>query len=346
MWRIYVCASLAYTGLVGVVTQLDELMRGRFDGSLLLMASVTTLPAALLLALAWPLTGYLVRRKHRPWAVFTIHVGAALTFGAFSLCLLLAVMQMHVEPLNWHVWPFLYNLLMYSAVAGVFHLVRANQAAHRQAIAMREAQNLLIASELSALRSKLNPHFLFNTLHSIIALTRKDPGAAETALFQFSDMLRYVLDAEKSGNDRVTLEDELRFVRDYLELEALRLGERLTVQWNIDDEASHHSLPALTLQPLVENSIKHAFNPHSRPGRLQIGARLDAPAKCLRLAVSDDGPGADLARVQQSNGLGIRTVERRLLLDYGSSAQFNIYTNPGAGFAVSLSIPLEEVEPG
>jgi hypothetical protein len=346
VWPIYVGAWLAYAVVLAIAFQLDKVAQGHFNPQLTLEASMVTLPPALILALTWPLTGFIDRRTTRLASAIGIHAMAALAFAIASHLLLLLLLGPEKRSLSWFVWPFLYSMMTYGAVAGVFHLVRASRAAHRQAIAMREAQNLLIASELSALRSKLNPHFLFNTLHSIIALTRKDPGAAETALFQFSDMLRYVLDAEKSGNDRVTLEDELRFVRDYLELEALRLGERLTVQWNIDDEASHHSLPALTLQPLVENSIKHAFNPHSRPGRLQIGARLDAPAKCLRLAVSDDGPGADLARVQQSNGLGIRTVERRLLLDYGSSAQFNIYTNPGAGFAVSLSIPLEEVAPG
>jgi LytS/YehU family sensor histidine kinase len=276
--------------------------------------------------------------------VSAIHGAAALSFGAFFIGLILLTARAEPPTLAWLSWPFLYSLMMYGAVASAFHVVRANQAAHRQAIAIREAQNLLIASELSALRSKLNPHFLFNTLHSIIALTRKDPGAAETALFHFSDMLRYVLDTEKSGADRVTLDDELRFVRDYLDLEALRLGERLVVEWDIDPAADGHSLPALTLQPLVENSIKHAFNPRSRPGKLLIRTRLDGEAQRLALTVRDDGPGADPARVRTSNGLGIRTVERRLLLDYGQDAQFDIQTNPGAGFDVSLSIPVQILE--
>jgi LytS/YehU family sensor histidine kinase len=206
---------------------------------------------------------------------------------------------------------------------------------------MKEAQNLVIASELSALRNKLNPHFLFNTLHSIIALTQRNPAAAETALFQFSDMLRYVLDTEKSGSDRVTLEDELRFVRDYLELESLRLGSRLKIEWELDEEAARIALPALSLQPLVENSIKHAFNPHSRPGLLRIRTLVDDEAGALTMTVGDDGPGADPAIVKQSNGLGIRTVERRLQLEYGARGILSIATAPGAGFVVTMSIPLE-----
>jgi LytS/YehU family sensor histidine kinase len=196
-----------------------------------------------------------------------------------------------------------------------------------------------VTTELNALRNKLNPHFLFNTLHSIIALTRKDPDAAETALFQFSDMLRYVLDAEKNG-DRVTLEAELGFVRDYLELESLRLGTRLKIDWELDEDAARHSLPALSLQPLVENSIKHAFNPHSRPGRLLIRTHVDAAAGKLAMTVGDDGPGADPGAVRGSNGLGIRTVERRLQLEYGPASGLDIETAPGEGFVVTMSIPL------
>jgi LytS/YehU family sensor histidine kinase len=233
----------------------------------------------------------------------------------------------------------LYSMMGYGVIATTFHMVRANAARRRQEVAMQQAHALLVASELNALRSKLNPHFLFNTLHSIIALTRRDPNAAETALFQFSDMLRYVLDTEKTGNDHVTLDDELGFVRDYLELEGLRLGSRLKVDWELDDTAGSHVLPALSLQPLVENSIKHAFNPHSRPGRLLIRTRLDADTGTLVLSVGDDGPGADIGRVRASNGLGLRTVERRLQLEYGTMDALAIETAPGAGFVVTMAIP-------
>jgi sensor histidine kinase YesM len=343
MWRLYACAWLAYTVVVGLAVQIEDLLKGHFHGIIVLMCFGSTVPTALGLALVWPLTGWLQRRRLGTARLAAVHVGLALAFGLFSLMLMFASGTPGTRSLSWYTWPFMYSLMMYAVVAGIFYLIRASEAAHRQALAIHQAQSLLVASELSALRSKLNPHFLFNTLHSIIALTRKNPGAAETALFQFSDMLRYVLDTEKSGNDRVTLEDELRFVRDYLDLEALRLGTRLTVEWDVDDQAAGYSLPALTLQPLVENSIKHAFNPHSRPGTLLIRTRLDAPACRLTLTVRDDGPGAILARVRESSGLGIRTVARRLELDYGAQGSFRIETTPGAGFDVSLSIPVELV---
>lgn len=339
MWRIYAAVWLAYLVTVSIAFELDNIARGDFDFSAVAQAIVLMLPQALILALTWPLTGYLERTGRSLPAVVRIHAGGAILFALGMHAALLTMTSK--KGLSWYVWPFLYSMLMYGVAACIFHLVRASRTAQRQAQAMQQAQNLLIASELSALRSKLNPHFLFNTLHSIIALTRKDSSAAEAALFHFSDMLRYLLDTEKSGHDRVTLDEEMRFVRDYLDLEALRLGARLTVEWDIDDDAAGQPLLALTLQPLVENSIKHAFNPHSRPGKLLIRTRLDAGARRLHMTVRDDGPGADAAQVRASTGLGIRTVERRLALEYGARASFDISTMPGAGFDVSLSIPLE-----
>jgi sensor histidine kinase YesM len=339
MWRLYACGWLAYLCLLVMVLQLDELRAGRFTWSVIGQA-IWTVPQACILALLWPLSGWLERKQPPPVLAFLLHAFNACLYAIGSYVLLSLITGM-TQPLSWYVWPVLYGMMTYGVIATAFHTVRMGHARQRQAVAIQQARTLLVASELNALRSKLNPHFLFNTLHSIIALTRKNPEAAETALFQFSDMLRYVLDTEKSGSDRVTLEDELRFVRDYLELESLRLGPRLKVDWELDDAAACIALPALSLQPLVENSIKHAFNPHSRPGRLHIRTRVDDKAGVLAMTVGDDGPGAEPAAVKQSNGLGIRTVARRLQLEYGPRGALEIETAPGSGFVVTMSIPLE-----
>jgi signal transduction histidine kinase len=339
-WRVYIIGWLIYIVIVAFVVQIDNVLAAHFDWWLALQSGWSTVPPALVLALVWPLTGQLERKGVRRTALIGVHAGGAAVFALVSHAELLLLMGSDTKPASWYAWPFMYSLITYAFIAGMFHTVRANAAVQRQTEAMHQARNLLIAAELSALRSKLNPHFLFNTLHSIIALTRRNPAAAETALFQFSDMLRYVLETEKSGSDRVILDAELDFVRDYLELEALRLGARLNIEWDLDPRAGDACLPALTLQPLVENSIKHAFNPHSRPGHLLIRTRLD-DAGGLILHVRDDGPGADADAVRASNGLGIRTVERRLQLDYGRDATMRIDTAPGAGFSVSVSIPRE-----
>lgn len=337
MWRNYALAWLAYAALLAVVLQLaDPNQRGfHWYG---VIPVVWLVPQALILGLHWPLSGWMERR-HVSFAMRCLIHGVGAPAYAVLSYLLPALTYGTAQPLSYYVWPALYSMMGYGVIATAFHMVRTNAARRRQEAAMQQAHTLLVATELNALRNKLNPHFLFNTLHSIIALTRKDPDAAETALFQFSDMLRYVLDTEKTGHDRVTLDDELGFVRDYLELESLRLGSRLHVDWELDDNAGGHVLPALSLQPLVENSIKHAFNPHSRPGRLSIRTRVDERAGTLVLSVGDDGPGADLARVRASTGLGLRTVERRLQLEYGGEG-LAIETAPGAGFVVTMAIPL------
>jgi hypothetical protein len=340
MWTVYACGWTAYLVLLVMAMQFGELRQGHVDWAGALRLFANNLPQALFLALLWPLGGWLERRRLPAALIFLIHAASALAYAVLSYATMWLLFGFR-QQLDWYVWPVLYAMMNYAVIAALFHMVRNNAARRRQASAMQKAQALLVTAELNALRSKLNPHFLFNTLHSIIALTRKDPAAAETALFQFSDMLRYVLDTEKTGSDRVTLEDELRFVRDYLELESLRLGPRLRVAWELDADAARHALPALSLQPLVENSIKHAFNPHSRPGRLLIRTRVDASRKALTLTVGDDGPGADPDAVRRSAGLGIRTVDRRLQLEYGARGGLAIDTSPGAGFSVTMSIPLE-----
>jgi hypothetical protein len=340
MWRIYAVGWIDYLCVLTVAGQLENLAHGHFDWHRAGGELLWSVPQAFVLALLWPLSGWLERKRPPAPVEFLIH-GAGAAAYAVGFYGLLSMVVRSPQPLSWYVWPVLYSMMTYVVIAAMFHAVRMSHARQRQAVAFQQAQTLLVASELNALRNKLNPHFLFNTLHSIIALTRRNPEAAETALFQFSDMLRYVLDTEKSGSDRVTLEDELRFVRDYLELESLRLGSRLKVDWELDGEAAHIALPALSLQPLVENSIKHAFNPHSRPGTLHIRTRVDDKAGVLAMTVGDDGPGAEPAAVKQSNGLGLRTVERRLQLEYGDRGGLAIATAPGAGFVVTMSIPLE-----
>jgi len=338
MWRFYASGWMIYLMLLSLATQLDNLQQGHFSWR---AASDVfwSAPQGLLLVLVWPLGGWLERKKLPPIVVFLCHAAGTLLY-AFLSYILLRVLFGTDQPVVRYVWPTLYCMMTYVVIAAIFHTVRLHHAARRQALAIQQAHSLLVASELNALRNKLNPHFLFNTLHSIIALTRKNPDAAEAALFQFSDMLRYVLDTEKSGSERVTLDDELRFTRDYLELESLRLGQRLKIEWALDAAAGGHPLPPLSLQPLVENSIKHAFNPHSRPGTLSIRSRIDEGGRRLALSVGDDGPGADPDAVRRSNGLGLRTVERRLHLEYGAQGSLAIDTAPGAGFLVTMSIPL------
>ncbi len=346
-WFLYAASWVPLVLFYAAATQGNAVFKGELEIAAALMGAAWSLATApFLLALVWPLTGWLDERRSEPLFAVLIHTVAAVLFVITWHAIIFVIATYLFSPENardaaqsFFVWQGMWGLMMYAVVAGVFHAVRAVEAGRRQAVATAQAETLLMRSELVALRNKLNPHFLFNTLHSIIALTRKDGNAAETALLKFSDMLRYVLETEKSGVDMVRLEDELQFVRDYLDLEALRLGNRLSVNWQIDEGAKSHLVPALSVQPLVENSIKHAFNPRVQQGVLTISAKLDSTHKKLVIVVNDDGPGCDLATVSQSTGLGVRTVERRLKLEYRERATFNISTAPKSGFSAQMVIP-------
>jgi signal transduction histidine kinase len=349
IWLLYLAAWLPVFLFYFLATQGEGLFNGNIrirEG--LFSAACCLFPAIPLLFLIWPLTGYLKRTGRSIAVSAAIHIGSALFLTALCMCLAYFfifylgnpdVQKSDME--QWAMWQSWSYFMMYAVIAGIFHAIRAIETNRLQLMAIAQAEVLLAKSELTALRNKLNPHFLFNTLHSIIALTRKESGAAENALLKFSDMLRYILDTEKSGDAMVTLDEELKFVRDYLALEALRLGSRLQVEWDIDDAARYHLLPALTVQPLVENSIKHAFNPHSRPGKLTISAHVSSADNTIAIAVSDDGPGCDALAMKESGGLGVKTVARRLQLEYGQRGNLEIRTAPGAGCAIHLSIPLE-----
>ncbi len=346
IWPFYLAAWVPVFIFYIIATQ-DKLIHGHLELGRGLMNAVFFLgPGVLILFLLWPLTGYFQRIGRSTAAVVSIHAGLALLSTLFCLALDFAVFHFSPQSNRFEeiaqvlIWQSLVYFMTYATVAGIFHAVRARETTRLQSITISQAQTLLAKSELTALRNKLNPHFLFNTLHSIIALTRKDSSAAEEALLKFSDMLRYLLDTEKSGDSMVMLDDELTFVRDYLALESLRLCTRLKVEWHIDDAVLFHCVPALSVQPLVENSIKHAFNPRSQPGTMTISAKINEDTQNIEIVVSDDGPGCDLQTVKNANGLGVKTVERRLALEYGQRAKVEIRTEPGAGFAIHLTIPL------
>jgi signal transduction histidine kinase len=304
-------------------------------------------PAFLLGWLVWPYIVWMERHGFGPTRIVFNHLGMAVVFSAiWHIGIYLLIWSLFNQAdaerarRNWFIWQGMWGAMLYWAVAGGFSAYRAVQRARVEAAASAQAQALLARSELTALRNKLNPHFLFNTLHSMIALVRRDAVQAEAALLRFSDMLRYVLDTEKSGEDEVLLEQELDFVRDYLALEALRLGHRLSVRWAIEDRALAQPIAALSIQPLVENSIKHAFNPRSAPGQLAISAKIDDAAGQLVIEVADDGPGCDPADMRAGGGLGIVTVSRRLALQHPGRAELRITTAPGEGFRARLLLPL------
>ena len=204
---------------------------------------------------------------------------------------------------------------------------------------------LVREAELGALRAQISPHFLFNTLTSIAALTRSDPERAHDLIVDFADFFRRTLG--KHG-ESVSLREELDQVERYVHLERARFGDRLTVKYEIDATLLDQHLPVLSIQPLVENAITHGISPGNRNGTVRV--RVNRSSRAIEIAVIDDGVGIAperIARVLEPGfgdglGIGLANVDRRLEMLFGESSRIRIESTPNRGTTVRFRVPLRK----
>jgi hypothetical protein len=178
-------------------------------------------------------------------------------------------------------------------------------------------------AELAALQARINPHFLFNTLNSIAALIGDDPVKAEQLLGQLSSLMRYALQSNHAGVVRV--DDELRIVRGYLDIEQVRLGDRLRYEIDVDPRLRSAELPVLLLQPLVENAIKHGIAPKVAGGRVTVRGWRHGDSAIF--AIEDDGDGREPETAGM--GVGLANVRQRLEALYGDRASLSLTRQNG-----------------
>lgn len=200
-----------------------------------------------------------------------------------------------------------------------------------------ETRRLVAQAELRALQAQIHPHFLFNAFNTLYGIIPREATGARETVLNLADIFRYFLDTRKAF---VSLEDELRIVRAYLEVERLRLGSKLVVEMDVEPAALSISIPILTLEPLVENAIKHGIAPKTEGGTIRVEACLRD--RLLRLAVCDTGGG--FSGSVTGSGVGIENVTRRLELHYGEEATLDIHSD-SAGTVVSVTIPADIPEP-
>lgn len=193
----------------------------------------------------------------------------------------------------------------------------------------------LAQAQLRALQMQLQPHFLFNTLHSIAMLTDTDPAAAETMAVKLAELLRTTL--RLRDVTEVPLRTELELLRAYLEIEELRFKEHLRVTFAIPDELLDLAVPSFLLQPIVENAVRHGVSKRVESGRILVAATREPDA--LVLSVEDNGPGFD-GDPFESAGVGLSATRDRLLLRYGATASI-ICESRDVGARVTLRIPLD-----
>ena len=235
-----------------------------------------------------------------------------------------------------------YNLAVYAVIVCAWHAWDYYRKFREREAQAAELTGRLAQAQLQALRMQLNPHFLFNTLNAISSLMLKDVAAANKMISRLGELLRATL--EKSDQQEVPLQQEIEFLRRYLEIEQIRFGERLQLKMEVDPSTLGAAVPNLILQPLVENAVRHAIEPQEAGGQIELRSVRDNGR--LVLQVSDNGPGltpetangaaaSDATREQ----IGLKNTRERLRKLYGESQQFDLTGNAMGGVTARLSIP-------
>ena len=307
-------------------------------------------------ALATPMVAQLGRRyppsQLRPVSTWVRHLCAwavlaliAALWGTWLERLLNPWANLEPPPSFVHAWlDRFYNGLFGATILYVIILVVTHLLDSRDRLAQQQAETARLNEQLSkaqleALRRQIEPHFLFNTLNAIAGLVREQRNDAAVGMIAgLSDFLRRVL--RESNRQEVTLGDEVEFLERYLEIEKVRFGERLHVSMEIAEELFPAQVPALILQPMVENAVKHGIAQRVQGGTIQISA--SRTNGMLTLNVYNDGPPLPMNWEQTGSGIGIANVRTRLQGLYGSGFGLSMRNEGPSGVQVSVSVPWRE----
>ena len=230
--------------------------------------------------------------------------------------------------------PFLFivSLMLYLLVLSVHYVVLALEAFRTAERQQLELQVLTRDAELRALRAQVNPHFLYNSLNSISALTGSDAAAARRMCLLLAEFLRTTL--RVSSEERITMADEMKLAERFLSIEQVRFGARLQVEQSIDESALECQVPPLVLQPLLENAVGHGI-----AGLIDGGTiRLDIARRGDRVSITVDNPRDPDAMPRKQGGVGLENVRKRLALVFGGAARLDASASP-TGFRVAIDLP-------
>jgi two-component system LytT family sensor kinase len=229
------------------------------------------------------------------------------------------------------------QLLIYTAIAGTGAAITLYERYQERQLAASRLEAELAAARLQALRGHLQPHFLFNSLHSIAALARTGDTAGVVRLTAgLSDLLRYVLDA--GGRHSAPLHEELQIVERYLEIQRARFPDRLAVTVDLAPDVADARVPLLLVQLLVENAVRHGLAPRVREGSLFVRAVRDNG--CTRIDVEDTGVGLPPGwTLHDSTGTGLRNLASRLSAEFGDAAALAVGPREGGGVRATVTLP-------
>lgn len=233
---------------------------------------------------------------------------------------------------------FLADLLVYAGVVAVYYAAEYAVRSREHELQASQLRARLAEARLALLHQRLQPHFLFNTLNAVASLMHEDVDAADEMLAALSDLLRAALREDDARE--VPLREELRFTERYLDIMKMRLGARLRVAIAVRGDALEALVPALLLQPLVENAVRHGIADRAAGGALWVHA--ERRESMLRVAVGDDGPGLPpewdtLGGAHR--GLGLRATHARLAQMYGAAHELTLRNHPAGGLEVTVVVP-------
>ena len=287
--------------------------------------------------------------KLQPWVRWMIVVATLVLLAVVGSAIAVAVVTAVGDMSSWDaffpsLWETVRVAILVTLVFGIY--TTTNEALKsrldRTTLALRtkerdEAEARRIASEaqLASLESRVNPHFFFNTLNSIAALTREDAARAERMTTQLASLMRSALNVDSTP--LVPLEQEAQNVRDYLEIEHVRFGRRLRYDIRISDEALAVLVPRLAVQTVVENSVKYAVS--VQPDGASLCVSAERANGRVRLEITDDGPGFDATALPDGHGLAL--IRARLALLYGENATLSVTSQPGHT-TVAMDLPAAE----
>jgi hypothetical protein len=319
------------------------------EGQEVLPRSISVLPPALFATLVASRRRDLLKPEWNIWRSVWVHFGIGVGYAVLSstatigLTLALGAFETVFageSPAVAVIFFSFYYFLIYAVLAG---FMMWSESLHRveesRELAARESI-LRAEAEAKAVRAQFNPHFVFNTLHSLMLLVRADPSAAEKAIEDVASLIRYASVLERRDQDVVPLGEELEIARRYIGLESLRLSDRLRMKWAVDDGLDGVGVPPFCLQTLLENAIKHGISPKEEGGTIHVGIQRDSDH--LGISIADDGVGAEPENVRRAEGKGLQLLQRRIATLFGDTASLTWETQAGRGFSALLRLPVTE----
>jgi sensor histidine kinase YesM len=334
---LYSIERYFYSRLVGYPISLAQLVPGEL---VFTYAWALLTPLVMFAAKRFPVWG---RQRALNWAVqLAAMIGFVLVHvGLFSITMAALDDGVTLSSLPQFFGQSLLSLtvldaLVFCVIVIIHHAVVYYRVSKDRALRAAQLETRLAQAQLQMLRMQLQPHFLFNTLHSISALMHKDVQRADSMVAALSDLLRMSL--QNIGAQEVPLQSELDFLQRYMEIMSIRFGDRLHVTLDVDPDTRDARVPNLFLQPLVENSFRHGFGDMGQ-GSIAISVRRDGDM--LRCDVIDDGRGL---RAGHKEGVGLASTRQRLAHLYGDRHAFALRGAPGEGVRVSMAIPFHSCE--